>query len=456
MAALLLGATAVLPTTDAFDIPSIKQSLTFTQKKLSTLGKQQTLCAFKTCEPDSISIPKEYALANQGSIGITSFNDETFNIQTVTTTMLLPHGLRSHQKAAKTTVMDLYNAHQEHGIGCIISLPCGYGKTVLALNIASELGMKCLILTHTSMLAEQWIQAINQYIPNAVIGQVKQNMFDVDGKTHVIASLHSVAKRDYEWSNAGIGMLISDETHRAAAIQLSQALSKVPSKYRLGLSATLNRPDGLTAFLYASIGRPIFNINRERNNELRVFGIHLKEGCMIDKHLWNGQINTMGMLTGLTDDRIDARRRQLLAATWLRYCVGKQRKIIVVSDRIQLLKDLELLIPDLNTGFMIGETKTAEREQAREADIIFGSYQIVGEGLDLANLDTLMFLTSRKGKNMITQAVGRILRTGGKPPVVIDFVDANKVFKNMYKARCVLYRQMGAEIIDYDEGKNRI
>lgn len=73
------------------------------------------------------------------------------------------------------------------------------------------------------------------------------------------------------------------------------------------------------------------------------------------------------------------------------------------------------------------------------------------EGLDLSMLDTLMFLTPRSGSNCITQCVGRLLRTGGRFPLVIDIVDDEPTFVGMSKKRCKLYKQMGAKVTVYNE-----
>ena len=40
----------------------------------------------------------------------------------------------------------------------LLELPCGFGKTILALKIISLLGLKTLIIVHKEFLLEQWVE----------------------------------------------------------------------------------------------------------------------------------------------------------------------------------------------------------------------------------------------------------------------------------------------------------
>jgi hypothetical protein len=73
--------------------------------------------------------------------------------------------------------------------GGILALSCGFGKTAIALYIASQLRVKTLVVSHTTNLMQQWIERINQFIPHARIGIVQQSKADIYDKDIVIASL---------------------------------------------------------------------------------------------------------------------------------------------------------------------------------------------------------------------------------------------------------------------------
>ena len=51
--------------------------------------------------------------------------------------------------------------------GGIISVPCGYGKTVLGLYLATKLKLKTLVIVHKEFLMNQWKERIEQFVPDA-------------------------------------------------------------------------------------------------------------------------------------------------------------------------------------------------------------------------------------------------------------------------------------------------
>ena len=55
----------------------------------------------------------------------------------------------------------------------IISVPCGYGKTVLALNIIATLKVKTLVIVHKEFLLNQWKERIEQFLPDARVGRLR-------------------------------------------------------------------------------------------------------------------------------------------------------------------------------------------------------------------------------------------------------------------------------------------
>ena len=63
-----------------------------------------------------------------------------------------------------------------YGGGGIISVPCGYGKTVLALYILAKLGVKTLVVVHKEFLMNQWKERIEQFLPTARVGKIQSNV----------------------------------------------------------------------------------------------------------------------------------------------------------------------------------------------------------------------------------------------------------------------------------------
>jgi len=70
----------------------------------------------------------------------------------------------------------------------------------------------------------------------------------------------------------------------------------------------------------------------------------------------------------------------------------------------------------------IGELKEKELEESSKMDVIFGSYPMAEEGLDIPDLNTVILTTP---KSDIQQSIGRILRkeNDDEYPLIIDIAD---------------------------------
>ncbi len=92
------------------------------------------------------------------------------------------------------------SAENPEKLGGIISVPCGFGKTIMAIYIACYFKKKTLFISHKDFLNEQFINSVKEFVPSCKIGRIQGNKIDVEGKEIVIATLQSLAMRDYETS----------------------------------------------------------------------------------------------------------------------------------------------------------------------------------------------------------------------------------------------------------------
>lgn len=189
--------------------------------------------------------------------------------------------LREIQVSAVDTTIDILNKDN----GTILHAMCGSGKTMMANYISCTIGLKTLILVHTSVLLEQWIERISQFVNRSNIGTIRQNEFDMEGKTHVICSMQTIVSRSDKFEkNAfdSFGLLIVDEAHVCGAEMLSKSVGIIGCKYRLGLSATPFRKDKFDKVNFHSIGEIGASIQRDtESQEINVKMIHVD--CPVQK-----------------------------------------------------------------------------------------------------------------------------------------------------------------------------
>jgi superfamily II DNA or RNA helicase len=120
------------------------------------------------------------------------------------------------------------SANDPEKLGGIISVPCGFGKTIMAIYITCYFKKKTLFISHKDFLNEQFSNSVKDFVPTAKIGKIKQNKIDVDNKDIVIATLQSLAIRDYDPNIfKDFGLVIIDECHHIASEVFSRAFRKM-------------------------------------------------------------------------------------------------------------------------------------------------------------------------------------------------------------------------------------
>jgi superfamily II DNA or RNA helicase len=86
-------------------------------------------------------------------------------------------------------------------------------------------------------------------------------------------------------------------------------------------------------------------------------------------------------------------------------------------------------------------------EESEKAQVIFASYAMASEGLDIKTLTTLIMASP---KTDVCQSVGRILRVKHASPLVIDIIDPQDVFRSQWLKRQTYYIKQRYRIIMTD------
>ena len=156
-------------------------------------------------------------------------------------------------------------------MGGIISVPCGFGKTIMSVYIACHFKVKTMFVSHKDFLNQQFLDSVKTFVPTAKIGKIKQSKVDIIDKDIVIASLQSLAMRDYDINLfKDFGLVIIDEVHHTGAEVFSRAFQKINSGIILGLSATLNRKDGLRKVFENYIGKSVYKFTSNEKISVNV------------------------------------------------------------------------------------------------------------------------------------------------------------------------------------------
>jgi superfamily II DNA or RNA helicase len=139
--------------------------------------------------------------------------------------------------------------------GGLLELFCAWGKTSASLYILTKIAKKTLVIVHKEFLMNQWIERIQQFIPEARIGKIQGPTIDIENKDIVLCMLQSLVQKEYPSSTfESFGFTIIDEVHHISSQTFSHALFKIVTPHMLGLSATMERKDGTTRIFKYFLG----------------------------------------------------------------------------------------------------------------------------------------------------------------------------------------------------------
>ena len=385
-----------------------------------------------------IYIPKHYGIEKFGFPKINKSKDLGKDINLNFGSSLRPKQIPVAEKFIKVA--------NERG-GGIISVPCGFGKTVLALYILCALKKKTIVIVHKEFLMDQWIERINDFIPNAKIGKIQGNIIRTEGCDIVLGMLQSISMRDYNDEIFDeFGLVIYDECHHLGAEIFSRSLMKVGCYYTLGLSATPDRNDGLTKVFKWFLGDIVYLIKQREKEDVSVKLVnYYNTDDNYSKELLNyqGKIIMAKMINNicLFSPRSD------LIIKYIIECFKEGRKILVLSDRREHLKYIKTTIESskdnkITIGYYLGGMKQQDLKDSESKNVMLGTFSMASEGFDCKELDTIILASP---KSNIEQAVGRILRKKKEDrllvPLIIDIVDNFSVFERQGKKRKKFYEK---------------
>lgn len=335
--------------------------------------------------------------------------------------------------------------------GGIINVGCGFGKTVLALYIACEIKKKTLFIVHKDFLATQFVERASKFVPKAKIGIIKQNKVDVIDKDLVTGSLQSLAMREYnEDIFKEFGLVIVDECHHTSAEVFSNALIKICSPLMMGLSATLNRKDGLRKVFEWFLGKPILKTNNITDNTIEVYiKNYYEDDEKYNKEvkMWNGKISLVHMLNNVC--KYAPRNKYISEIVIEILKEEEERQILILSERRNQLEQLyELLRDKFTIGYYIGGLSRDKLKESETKQIILGTYHMASEGMDIPTLNTLILASPISS---IEQSIGRIQRQKMEErkykPLCIDIIDDYSVFPRKGKLRIKYYKSKEYKVI---------
>jgi superfamily II DNA or RNA helicase len=407
----------------------LKRTLTF--KPLATYGDGKEFYAFRE-STTKWYVPRFHGIHKYGSVPV-PLTGKSIQVNFNGT-------IRKDQQ-------DAVDAFMNSRCG-LLELPCGFGKTILALYLIHLIKKKTIVIVHKEFLLEQWIERIHEFLPEARIGRIQGDIIDID-KDIVIGMLQSISMKQYPKEVfQEFGFTIIDETHHIAAEVFSNALFQLVTPYMLGLSATMERKDGLTKVFKMFLGDIVYSAQREKTTVFIHKVSYENDDEDYNKVIKNfkGETNYTSMIKKISE--FNPRKECILSILTKELEHPSTKQVMILAHTKALLTYLYDAIEHrkLGTvGYYVGGMKQTALKESEGKKIVIATFAMAEEALDIKTLTTLILATP---KTDVTQAVGRILRVKHERPLVIDIVDSHPTFINQWKKRRAYYNSQSYTIVE--------
>ena len=347
--------------------------------------------------------------------------------------------LRDEQQQVKKEAVKALNRRGT----IVLSLHCGFGKTVTSIGLARQIGLRSLIIVNKVVLMTQWRDSIMRFCPDARIRLLKpalklpndDEIFDF----YIVNAVNVPKFFDTETGRtllSSIGTVIVDECHLIMAETLVQSLLHLEPRYMIGLSATPYRPDALDQLLDLYFGPE--RIVRKLFRRHIVYKVESGFEPRSDKNS-DGILNWGAILDSQARDES---RNQLLVDI---ICNHSDKTFLVLTKRI--IQGETLIEMLRNRSVTCTSLLGSQQSFDRDARVLVGTIAKVGTGFDHDKLNALLLASDVE--EYFIQYLGRIFRTSEGDPLVFDIVDNHPVLRKHYTTRKATYMEHGGEIRPY-------
>lgn len=337
------------------------------------------------------------------------------------------------------------------------------------------LGQHTLWLTHTKELLNQAKERCenNLVCSTSVISDGKCNL-NGDIVFATVQTLSNIIDKDIIKQNE-FGLIIVDECHHLATnaesvMMFEKCTNYFCARYKLGLTATLHRSDGLQKTTTKILGNVIYELKKNSTKD-KLIGYY--EGKPIvevpsilfqipatinvihtgyntdDKDVFDVNGGTLVFAKLITDLSMNKKRNKLI----LDIANKINGYTIIISERVN---QLHYLNEHLSSSICIdGKTPKKERERMVEEfkngkhKVLLASYSLVAEGLDVPMLENIILASPVKDERLVIQSIGRCQRPYKDKKVanVYDLVDDVSMLDRFFSKRKSVYKKEGWKIV---------
>ncbi|MEA3457590.1 MAG: DEAD/DEAH box helicase family protein [Candidatus Thermoplasmatota archaeon] len=323
----------------------------------------------------------------------------------------------------------------------VVVMPTGSGKTVLALKIIEHVNSPAFIVVPTLDLVRQWKEELQTF--DIEIGEHTGEKKDLQAIT---VSTYDSAYINAENLGNRFKLLIFDEVHHLPGEGYRQIAEMFASPFRLGLTATYEREDGLHEEIPRLIGGKVYEIQTDdltgeylSNYETKKILVELTKdeqkeykqyhkmfrNYIVSRHITMRTPNDFKkiiMRSGYDSkarDALLARNKAERIAYNSKGKIDKIQELLSKDDRIIIFTRYNDMVYEISKRFFIPcityRTDSHEREavfnkfKSGEYSVLVSS-QVLDEGIDVPEANVGIIVSGTGSSREYIQRLGRLLR----------------------------------------------
>jgi superfamily II DNA or RNA helicase len=333
-----------------------------------------------------------------------------------------------------------------------IVLPCGTGKSLLGVEAIRRIGVTALVIVPTKDIQDQWCEDVRKHLqlePGTILeGKVKIAPVTI-GIIDSIDNKMDVTELDY------FGFVVHDECHRSCARKNQRVMSNLRAKYRLGLTATKMREDGLGMLIDWTFGECLLR---------KSMAYMVSRGFLLAPEIISYETNFNYVHAGLKFREVDQIHQALVDdGERVNLIVSVAKRIIEESETTSLLvlanriEYCEILCSAMaNQGLPAEVVTSHSKKKSRKETIakfksgevrVMLATSLADEGLNVTRLSDIILAFPERARGRTIQRIGRVMRPfEGKYPKLHDIVDSKQpMLASRWEARQRTYKTLGLE-----------
>lgn len=356
----------------------------------------------------------------------------------------------------------------------LIVMPCGTGKSCTLLHTACELKQKTLWLCTTKELLNQAESYIKNFT-NGTTSKITEGKCDYSGD-FVFATIQTLCKviDRGEIPQDTFGCVIGDEIQHCmvsdeSIMMFKSCMEYFSARYKLGCTATLRTSNDLWKCIPKLVGNIIYELKKSEDKTKFIGYYENKPIIEVPASMFQvpAQITMLKTTYKAVNDAIfDTSGRIIFTSLISDLATDSDRNkqildlinkipgyTIVISERTTQLEYLDSKVK--SSIYINGKTPKKTREKRIEEfrqgkhKVLFATYSLVAEGLDIPILENLIMASPVKDERLVVQAIGRCQRPCENKKIanIYDLVDDVSILDRFTRKRKSVYKKEGWDIL---------